>query len=392
MKKILLMMAGAFVFWAPQMSAQTQRPEKCGMHALHDAMIAQDPSWAQKFEDQKASLQAAADYYLQLKASGTLEKTTTISAVPVIFHIIVDSAQFNNLGGTAGIIKRCDSQIVVLNRDFNKHNADSTLIPSGWKSLYGNPGISFGLARKDPSGNCSPGYEVKIISGNTLTDAGFDSVCWAFPDAKRAGTGLPSWDYTKYYNVWCINFTNGSGSCFQGVGLLGLTVPLSQGTATNQVGVCILYNTLGTTGPTGSDPGTGAWSAPYNLGRTLTHETGHFFEIWHPWGDDGGLCPWNGGSDDGLSDTPPEGDAVYGNPVYTITGGTYNDGCKMNGATNTQPIGIACLSYMDYTDDNAMHMFTKMQAAAMASMVLVPATGGAGATGYGTIGESYSLT
>ena len=411
MKQTLLILGGALLLQSAAF-AQGAHPPKCGMQTMHEAMIAQDPSWEQKLKDQRASLQAAADYYVQYKAMSQFQKTTTISAVPVIFHIIVDSAQFNTLGGTTGIIRRCDSQIAVLNADYNAQNADSTSIPTGWKSLYGNSGVKFGLARIDPSGNCSPGYEIKII-----TSTGYSNINSAFPEAKTAGTGLAAWDVTKYYNVWCINFIGGAAS------LLGITVPLS-GTGScwgcspvSQEGVCILYNTLGSTGPTGSAPGTGSWPTPYNLGRTLTHETGHFFEIWHPWGDDNGQCDgWsstatitgsglsaaagdNGvtctsgsGQDDGLTDTPPESDAVYGNPGYTITGGTTNDCCKMHGSTNTQPIGIACLSYMDYTDDNAMHMFTTMQAAAIASMVLVPTSSGTGATGTGTIGENYNLT
>ena len=402
MKKILLIIGGALLLSQQPAFAQTQPDaEKCGMQTLHRAMIAEDPSWEQKLNDQRNSLQAAAEYYLQYKARSSEEKTTTIiSPVPVVFHIIVDSAQFNNLGGTSGIIKRCDSQIAVLNRDFNQQNSDSTMIPSSWKPLYGNPGIHFGLAITDPSGNYSPGYEVKIV-----TATGYSDENTAFRNEKKASSGtggLDAWDVTKYYNVWCLNFTGVAN------GLLGITQPKSNSADTNAnyEGVVILYNTLGTTGPTGSDPGTGSWFTPYNLGRTLTHETGHFFEIWHPWGDDGGQCPtWSStatiggttcssgiGSDDGLSDTPPESDAVYGNPTYTITGGTVNDCCQMHGSTNTQPIGIACLSYMDYTNDNAMHLFTTMQAAAMASMVLVPPSSGTGATGSGTIGENYTLT
>ena len=396
-----------------QLSAQTDtHPIKCGMQAMHQQMIMDDPSWRDRLDAQRGSLQKAADFYKNYKAQAPAEKTTAISAVPVVFHIIVDSAQFLNLGGTSGIIKRCDSQIAILNADFNHGNADSTLIPEGWDSLYGTPGIKFGLARQDPSGTCTPGYEIKIIAGTTLTDAGFSNMNHAFPEAKTASSGLASWDVTKYYNVWCINYTGSATS------LLGITVPKSQTgtcgfcTPVNQEGVCILYNTLGK-----SATGTGAWPVPYNLGRTLTHETGHFFEIWHPWGDDGGQCPtWsstatvtgtglssadgdNGvtctggiGSDDGLGDTPPESDAVYGSPAYTIPGGTTYDCCKMHGSTNTQPLGIACLSYMDYTDDGAMHLFTPDQSAAMAAMVLVPASSGSGATGYGTIGENYNLT
>ena len=358
---------------------------------MHNAIIAMHPEYAQKLADQKASLQAIADFYKLYKTQAGNERTTTVSAVPVIFHIIVDSAQFNDLGGTVGIGKRCDSQIAVLNRDYNRQNADSSVIPSGWKSLYGNAGITFGLARKDPSGNCSPGYEIKIISGSTLSDAGYDGND-NFTSTKTAATGLAPWDNTKYYNVWCTNFTGGS------IGLLGITVCKSDvvggWNASYEMGVVMLYNVLGSTGPTNIAPaGTGNWYIPFNLGRTLTHETGHFFEIWHPSGDDGSLCPWSsGGSDDGLSDTPPQGDYTYNNPTYTISGGTIHDGCEFHSSVETQPIGIACLAYMDYVDDDAMHLFTTMEAAVMAGMATLPPGSGGITSGTGTIGESYNLT
>ena len=403
MKKILPFLGLGILLYS-SVSAQTQpHYNRCGMQAYHNELIAQDPSWADKLAAQRNSLQAAADYFINLQKTGDLERTSSaVSAIPIIFHIIVDSAQFNTLGGTQGIIQRCDSQIAVLNRDFNAQNPDSTRIPSAWKSLYGNAGIHFGLARIDPSGNCSPGYEVKIITGTSLSPNA----------AKNASTGLAAWDVQKYYNVWCVNLTGG---------LLGITQPKSNGATSTKMGVVMLYNTLGCTAQDGTPPantgGAAGWPYPYNLGRTLTHESGHFFEIWHPWGDDGGQCPtWsstatatgtsltsaagdNGvtcstgvGQDDGLSDTPPESDAVYGNPTYNIAGGTTFDCCQMNGTVNAQPVGIACISYMDYTDDNAMSLFTTMQAAAMASMALVPPTGGGGATGTGTIGENYNLT
>ncbi len=388
MKKLLLLLWGSMLLHTA-LSAQHIR--KCGMQRKHEAMIAKNPDYARFLANQKASLQAAGDYYKQYKLHATTERSTALSAVPVIFHIIVDSAQFYNMGGASGIIRRCDSQIAVLNADFNKQNADSALIPSGWKPLYGNVGIHFGLAHRDPSGNCSPGYEVRILPGTSLTTVGYDIDSQPTPAEKMAATGLAAWDVDKYYNVWCINFTGASN------GLLGITTTKSDVVAgwsnSWEMGVDILYNTLGSTGFTGSAPGTGGWEAPFNLGRTLTHETGHFFEIWHTWGDDDGLCPWNsGGADDGLNDTPPESDAQYGAPVYTLSGGTLNDGCKMNGSTNTQPVGIACLSYMDYTDDNAMQLFTPDQANVMASMVLVPVGGSGTTAGEGTIGEHYNLT
>jgi len=373
MKKVLLILGGAILLWQPQLLAQ----RKCGIEQLKAAMIAKDPTWAAKLEAQRTSLQGIADNYIVQKNTGVLDKTTAVSAIPIIFHICVDSAQYLALGGEAGIATRCASQMAVLNADYNRQNSDSNLIPTAWKdSLYGNVGIHFGLARIDPSGACTPGYEIKIVDVD-----GYSGIDEAIPGIKTASTGLAAWDITKYYNVWCGNF-NGDAS-----GLLGITRPLSFGDGP-QTGVVILYTTLGVT-PSSST------AYPYNLGRTLTHETGHFFEIWHTWGDDGGACEGDpGGSDDGLSDTPPESDATYGNPVYILAPyGTDTDVCRKHAGVNVQPIGIASLSYMDYTNDNAMHLFTPMQAAVMASMALVPPGSAGTTTGFGgSIGENYSLT
>ena len=384
MKKILLAISGCFFLASSCLVAQQRR--LCGMELEKATLIAKDPSWTQRLDAQRNSLQGIADDYIKNKSFYAAQKTTfSGDTVPVIFHIIVNSWQFAAMGGYTGITQRCDSQIAILNRDFNRENADSVLIPSGWKHYYGNTGIHFGLAHTSPLGWGTPGYEIRII-----TEAGFYDSGPSFATAKTAATGgLDPWDNTKYLNVWCVNFTNGVLDTTSS-GILGITVPLSftasGGYPNSQEGICILYRVLGNDGPA-----TGTSYAPYNLGRTLTHEMGHFFEIWHTWGDDGGLCPWTGGYDDGLSDTPPEAGPQYNNPTYTITGGTFYDACTTDGTSPQQPIGIACLSYLDYVDDNAMHLFTPMQAAAMASMVLVPGTGVAGATGQGLVGENYSL-
>jgi hypothetical protein len=107
---------------------------------------------------------------------------------------------------------------------------------------------------------------------------------------------------------------------------------------------------------------------------------GHVFEIWHVWGDDAGLCPWDPLGNSVLPDIPPQGNCTLTNPVYTIAGGTVHDACADSASIPVQPIGIACLDYMDYTDDQGMHLFTPDQAAVMQSMALDPS------------GESYSLT
>ncbi len=333
--------------------------QKCGMQAVHNHLIAKDATWRQRLDDQRGALQQDAATYDAQKAEGTAQRTTATSAVPVIFHIIVNSSQLAQLGGEEGVRRRCDSQITVLERDFNKGNLDANLIPASWKALHANTGIHFGLAHTDPAGRATPGYEIKIVTGS-----GFSNMDEAFPEAKTAATGLAAWDVNKYYNVWCIPFTGSASS------LLGIAVPRSMTSGwgaypVNEMGVVIQYLTLGK-----QTTGAGTFNAPYNQGRTLTHETGHFFEIWHVWGDDGGACSFSGGQDDGIADTPPQADETFGAPTYTIAGGTRTDACQMNGATNVQPIGIACLDFMDYTNDAAMYLFTPNQASAMASKVI----------------------
>jgi len=363
---------------------------QCGYELNRAALIARDPSWAQKLETQKASLQGIADNYKQQMNSGAAKKTTTISAIPVIFHFCVTNAQLAQIGGVAGVAQRCDSQIAVLNRDYNRENSDSVSIPYGWKSRYASVGIRFGLAHTAPNGYGTPGYEIEIVPD---VPGGFSGSSTNYSTLKHTATGgLDGWDVTKYMNIWCANFTDYPG-------LLGLTTFKSEtggtGFPVDEEGICVNYAAVGKRASS-SDYYiyTGQPGDYYDLGRTLTHEVGHFFEIWHTWGDDGGACPWNGGSDDGLADTPPEGDAHFYNWPDTIPGGTYYDGCQYDGVIDTQltMYGVASLDYLNYTDDIAMHMFTIDQAAAMAAMALVPPTGGTGATGAGTIGESYSLT
>jgi hypothetical protein len=345
---------------------------QCGAEMVKAAMIAHYPGAAQQIEDHRNSRQAVADNYKRQATAKGAARTTLSSAVPVIFHILVNSSQYAAMGGAAGIISRVDSQIEVLNRDYNKGNSDSTLIPSGWKHLYASSGIHFGLAHTDPIGHGSPGYEIKIITG----DGFVQGISGNYDSAKHVSSGgLDAWDPTKYINVWCLNFSDYPG-------LLGITVAksfISIGAPLDNMGICLNYLALGKqtspaslTFPSGGN---------YTLGRSLTHEMGHFFEIWHTWGDDGGLCPWTGGSDDGLADTPPEANYKYGNPTYSIPGGTIYDDCRYDGAVDTQGtlLGVACLDFLNYTDDNAMHMFTNDQAAVMASQI-------------SPSGENYSLT
>jgi hypothetical protein len=341
MQKTLYILSFLIVFAQPYVYGQ----RKCGYELQKAALFSKYPDAAERFTKQKASVIAAAEQYKALKASAAY-KTTAASPVPVVFHVIVSSAQYIQLGGHDGIARRCDSQIAVMNRDFNKANGDSAFIPAGFKPLYGSANIQFALAHVTPWGWATPGYDVKIIDAS-----GFDGAFDSYADAKHDATnGVTAWDVSKYLNIWCINFNDIPG-------LIGITLAKSLvGTgagAADEIGVCLLYNVFGKR-VSASD----VYPANFDQGRTLTHELGHFFEIWHTWGDDGGLCPGAGGVDDSIADTPPQADATAGTPTAPMF-----DVCSSSGN------GIMWMNFMDYCNDNALHMFTSEQCSVMHSQV-----------------------
>jgi len=101
-------------------------------------------------------------------------------------------------------------------------------------------------------------------------------------------------------------------------------------------------------------------------GRTLTHEMGHFFGLWHIWGDDDGLCPDDpGGADDDIADTPPQASETYGVHTFPVY-----DKCSPKGSSN----GIMFMNYMDYSSDVCLYMFTHDQSLRMNTQI---ASGGA---------------
>lgn len=91
---------------------------------------------------------------------------------------------------------------------------------------------------------------------------------------------------------------------------------------------------------------------PFNLGRTATHEIGHWLNLYHIWGDDdwGGSPGVCSGSDE-VADTPNQGKCNLGKPRFPHI------------SCNNGPNRDMFMNYMDYVDDDTMVMFTKEQVA-----------------------------
>ena len=224
--------------------------------------------------------------------------------IPVVVNVLYKTASENI--STAQI----QSQIDVLNRDFNAANSDFTKVPSLFSGVKANVGIKFVLQN--------------IVRRSTTIAS------WSTDDAmKKSASGIAPTSPATVLNMWACNL---------GGGILGYAQ--FPGGSLSTDGVVIDNNAFGTTGSV---------SAPFNLGRTATHEVGHWMNLRHIWGDA------NCGSDY-VSDTPTHNEPNYGvlnYPHYSTCSGT--------------PVEMT-MNYMDYSDDRGMYMFTNGQKSRMAAL------------------------
>ncbi len=301
-------------------------PRACGTMEVLAAQLAADPGQAQRM----AAIEAHAR---RVQADRSLQRGQTALAatgpvvIPVVVHVLYNTAAQNISDA------QVQSQIDVLNEDFRKLNADYTKTPSLYAGLVADANVQFVLAKRTPTGAATNG----IIHKQTNTKS------WSTNDAvknsKRGGDD--AWDATKYLNLWACNL---------GQGLLGYA-QFPGGSASTD-GVVILYSAFGSRAKYSA----GTYSSPYDLGRTATHEVGHWLNLRHIWGD--ASC-----GNDQVSDTPTQQTSNYGCPAFP------HATCSNQGDMS--------MNYMDYVDDKCMYMFSAGQAARMNALF---ATGGARAS------------
>jgi hypothetical protein len=287
---------------------ETPRVRSCGTMAVHERLLRSDPSY---LEARAASETAAWSFQNRMQASSR----TGVTVIPVVVHVVYKT-NAENISDA-----QINSQIDVLNHDYRKTNPDVANTPAVFAPLCGDARVEFVLGSTDPNGNPTSG----IIRKQTATASFSDN-----DNVKHAATGGDdAWPADKYLNLWV---------CTLGGGLLGYAQFPGGAAATD--GVVIRNTACGNTGTA---------AAPFALGRTATHEVGHWLNLRHIWGDDGSGC--NGS--DFVADTPNAAGANTGMPVFPHV--TCNNG----------PNGDLFMNYMDYTDDAGMFMFTSGQVVRM---------------------------
>jgi hypothetical protein len=307
MKKIYLVLA---VLLASVGLSSAQRA--CGTMEHHAMMIAQDPS----FQNNLENIEEHTRQTIQNNGARILVN------IPVVFHVVYNTAAQNISDALL------NAQLSQLNQDFRKLNSDNSLTPSLFAGVAADMEINFCLAQQTPTGVATTG----IIRKSTTTTAFSTN-----DNMKRAANGgSDAWDATKYLNIWVCNMSGG---------ILGYAQ--FPGGAASTDGVVLQFNTVGST----TTPGSGS---PYNLGRTATHEVGHWLNLRHIWGDA------NCGSDL-VSDTPTHQTSNGGCPAYPKTNTCAGGGTEMT------------MNYMDYTNDVCMYMFSAGQKARAQALF---ATGG----------------
>ena len=310
MKKIILSTLAVMLLFSCQ-NEETQATDlatnaitkrSCASQEVLEAQLKADPTLAIRMNQIEAFTQNS-------MTNGRLVNGKV--EIPVIVNVLYKTAA-ENISDT-----QIQTQINVLNQDFNATNPDFSSVPTLFSGVAANIGITFVLEK---------------INRKATT-----KTSWGTRDAmkKTKQGGLDPTSPTTKLNLW---------ACTIGGGILGYAQFPGGSSATDGVVIDSKYFGL-----------SGTASYPYNLGRTATHEVGHWMNLRHIWGD--ATC-----GSDLVTDTPTHNTANYGVPTYP----------HLSTCTGT-PVEMT-MNYMDYTDDRGMYMFSNGQKTRMAAIFV---TGGA---------------
>jgi PKD repeat protein len=264
------------------------------------------------------------------EASGRTQ--ATIVSIPIIVHVVHDGEAVGS--GTNISAAQVAAQIEVLNEDFRRK--DNT---PGFNSnpVGADIEIEFCLSPVDEDGNTMAEPGIDRYDGNQPD--------WTRDEIENKLKPTTIWNPNLFYNIWTVKFDAADANLIgyaQFPDQSGLPGLQEKGGPASTDGVVIRYQSFGSV-----DKGTfPVMQAPYNKGRTLTHETGHWLGLRHIWGD--GNC-----AEDFVGDTPTQAGPSSGCPLGRQSCGTTN----------------MVQNYMDYSDDACMNIFTQGQKNRMRAVI-----------------------
>jgi Secretion system C-terminal sorting domain/Pregnancy-associated plasma protein-A len=296
----------------------------CGTPEKMEQIMA-DPILKQQYLERQAKFQIELNKLIAIQAvNGDVNSARDINVtkrIPVAVHFPSVS------NSSSAAIKTClrnlaQSQVNVINADYNASNTDI----SNWTTAstfypgvnVGNLDVQFELATQNhPTGTGLTNGTVAVTFGTDFLGSSDTDATWSgYMNFVVKDIGSNLLGYSPY-----------PGSPSAGETVVMNTTCFGKGAG------CSGYVPV----------------APFNLGRTVTHELGHFFNLDHTFANDDGC----GTDDDGIADTPKVGNATYQCPAN----GSVN-GCVANQKALT-------MNYMDYVDDPCMFMFTAGQKTVM---------------------------
>ncbi|HAD97885.1 MAG TPA: PKD domain-containing protein, partial [Cryomorphaceae bacterium] len=265
------------------------------------------PCYFDQYTNNK-SLQAAegkiqAALQKKLASAFKKESSDSVRTIPVVVHIIHN-------GGPENISDaQVQSQIQILNEDYGKMpgtNGDGNGVDTK---------VRFCLANKDPYGNCTNGI-VRVNSPLTNHQS----------YQRALLKELSFWDNTRYLNIYIVKSINGNVGGYSSF----------PGGPPAEDGVVVRHNLFGNTG-----------TAPSGVGRTTTHELGHWFGLYHTFNNGCG------------TDTCSDGDYVCDTPPQALP--SYNCSTKNTCSNDVPDKNDQKENYLNYTPGTCQNMFTNGQ-------------------------------
>ena len=299
------------------------------IQAQHAPRCLQEPLTEPNHIEAQAALEVLTQNWIEQQSEANIR---TVLTIPVVVHVVYHDS-IENIPD-----QQIYDQIAVLNEDFRQRSIELDQIPGEFQAVAADVELEFCLVNIDSNENPTNGitrtYTNYTCIGNTLETLGDNNRPRLFYTDEG---GQDVWDTDKYLNIYVAN----TCEAFLGRARLPGTAIAAEDAAV------IDYDHFGSNcGPT---------ARPFDLGKTTTHEIGHYFNLKHVFGVVNSCSATNG---DSVTDTPNQESAYLGCPNYPQFSCNSSD---------------MFMNYMDFVDDACMQLFTTGQKNRMLATLLDPA-------------------